>query len=124
MLKNVRWILVMRFMVLWILGGFFLLVFFYHMGRLYRFGRKTRSGLLAMERGDLNRAEHCFRKALQIAQSVPKGYFDTERIAWLTLSLLATRRKMLEDAMRYAGRAIKAMDGLKDDEKRFHLVFE
>src|SRR5260370_31263928 len=113
----------MRFMVLWIIGGFFLLVFVYHMARVWRWSGKTRSGLKALRRKDLGNAERYLGAALRIAKRMQKGYFDCEAVAWLNLSLLAAARKDTEEAARCAGRAIRALDGLKDQDKHFHLMF-
>jgi heat shock protein HtpX len=111
-------------MILWIIGGLFVVVFGYHMTRLLRFGGRIKQGNAAMERGDLDAAERYFQRGLKIAQAMPKKKFDSEVMAWLSLSLLAQRRKMPEEAMRHASRAVKAMDGIVDRDNRFHLVFD
>jgi heat shock protein HtpX len=111
-------------MVLWIIGGLFVFIFCWYMTGVMRFAAKTNSGVKSMESGDVDTAERLFRKALKIAEGLPKAVGGLRITAWLNLSRLAAKRNDRELAVRHAGSAIRAMDGLKDSDHQFHLVFD
>jgi heat shock protein HtpX len=106
-----------------LLAAAFLVVVGYKTWLLYHVSTRTQRGLAALERGDFSKAGVEFQKALLETKRTRNARSDSEVIALINLALLEERRKDPEACLRFAARAIHAMEGARDESGNFHLAF-
>ncbi len=106
-----------------LIGGMALLGCGYYIILVVRFGRASQHGEAALVAGKFDVAEKHLRQALKIAQEMPGKSLDREALAWLELSLLASKRGLNQESIHCATRAIEAMEGVNGDNPGFRRVF-
>ena len=110
-------------MIYLIVGGLLLLLIGGFNFKFARFTSVSNKGVVACKAGRLDEAERLFQQAFQMTEKM-RDRPDCQMVAWLHLSLIASKRKQPEEAIHRVARSLEAMCRMKrGDTRNFHRVF-